>query len=519
MVKTMTFFHLVLPKNDTFQSSDTFHTSSSKEGWVMILQHLTTPMGASLCARPPLAAAIAVFLLAAVLTGGSIAAANEAVLSPGIWGQNILSNDVGSCHSPVWSHDGQWIATNGRWIIDWIPVEGIFLLSSAGGDYRQVVDGFLNYPYEEIQLKIPQSVGEIGGFSSDGKYLYFTRDIYDEARGAIITVQPNDSGGYHYSASNGFSVLDRVDIDTGEIVELAEGPTWCKVSASGRYLAYNQSATSSLILVRDLLNGETWNVPFCNKNMSFTSDDRFILYSDGDTKLFKVPIEGGDPVQLIAFSGDTGHSRLHTDLSPDGKWVVYNDYDLLNRFSRTIEFRPGRTRGFTDKPPCRLCAFNLETGETVELFPYDDLINPEYGRFSPDGKKFCYILKNYGIELNEYSVYVRDFTPGIQNTGGRTAAAEALPVGFAISGNFPNPFNPSTTISFNLPAAGTASLAVYDITGRKVRDLVNGSLSRGSHSAVWDGRDSAGRSVSTGIYLSRLTMNGKSATNRMLLAK
>jgi hypothetical protein len=95
----------------------------------------------------------------------------------------------------------------------------------------------------------------------------------------------------------------------------------------------------------------------------------------------------------------------------------------------------------------------------------------------------------------------------------------AAPADFALTGNHPNPFNPSTTISFTLPASGPVSLAVYDITGRKIRDVISGPMSAGSHSAVWDGRDSAGKTVSSGVYLSRLTQGGKTVSRRMLLVK
>jgi outer membrane protein assembly factor BamB len=85
--------------------------------------------------------------------------------------------------------------------------------------------------------------------------------------------------------------------------------------------------------------------------------------------------------------------------------------------------------------------------------------------------------------------------------------------------NRPNPFNPSTTISFTLSAPGKSHLVVYDITGRKVRELVSRILSAGAYSVVWDGRDDAGRAVSSGVYLSRLESGGKAATGKMLLMK
>jgi outer membrane protein assembly factor BamB len=90
---------------------------------------------------------------------------------------------------------------------------------------------------------------------------------------------------------------------------------------------------------------------------------------------------------------------------------------------------------------------------------------------------------------------------------------------FALLMNTPNPFNPSTAISFNLPASGKATLIVYDITGRKVRELVSGMLSAGKNTAVWDGRDDSGRPVSSGVYFSRLTMGKKAVVGKMLLMK
>ncbi|MHB9028902.1 MAG: FlgD immunoglobulin-like domain containing protein [Candidatus Latescibacterota bacterium] len=93
------------------------------------------------------------------------------------------------------------------------------------------------------------------------------------------------------------------------------------------------------------------------------------------------------------------------------------------------------------------------------------------------------------------------------------------PTSFAITGNYPNPFNPSTTISFSLGAPEKVTLTVYDITGRKVRELISGPMSAGAHSVVWDGKDERGKAVSSGVYLSRLEAGGKAETRRMLLIR
>lgn len=86
-------------------------------------------------------------------------------------------------------------------------------------------------------------------------------------------------------------------------------------------------------------------------------------------------------------------------------------------------------------------------------------------------------------------------------------------------GNHPNPFNPLTKVEFALDAAGPVKLDVYDMHGRLVRQLVSGSLDSGAHSVVWDGMDSDGRKVGSGVYLARLQANGQTAEHKMVLLK
>jgi hypothetical protein len=85
--------------------------------------------------------------------------------------------------------------------------------------------------------------------------------------------------------------------------------------------------------------------------------------------------------------------------------------------------------------------------------------------------------------------------------------------------NAPNPFNPRTTIRFDLPVAGAVRLAVYDVAGRLIRVLVVGELPGGSHEAVWDGCDSTGRSAPSGSYLARLVAGGKVEGVRLSLVR
>lgn len=97
-------------------------------------------------------------------------------------------------------------------------------------------------------------------------------------------------------------------------------------------------------------------------------------------------------------------------------------------------------------------------------------------------------------------------------------AAETPAVVSALS-NHPNPFNPTTTVSFSLPADGAVDLAVYDLAGRRVRTLVSDVMPAGRHAVAWDGRDDAGRAMASGGYVARLEGVGVQDQHTMMLVR
>lgn len=90
---------------------------------------------------------------------------------------------------------------------------------------------------------------------------------------------------------------------------------------------------------------------------------------------------------------------------------------------------------------------------------------------------------------------------------------------FALSQNAPNPFNPSTNITYELPEASRVRLAIYNLLGQEVRTLINGSVEAGYYTATCDGRDAAGRQVASGIYLYRIQADNFVQARRMMLLK
>lgn len=95
----------------------------------------------------------------------------------------------------------------------------------------------------------------------------------------------------------------------------------------------------------------------------------------------------------------------------------------------------------------------------------------------------------------------------------------SLPTEFALANNYPNPFNPSTTIAFEVPASSEVMITVYNVLGQKVVDLVNNNYSAGSYDVVWNGLDAAGTPVSSGLYMYKMTAGNFTATSKMLYLK
>jgi len=147
-----------------------------------------------------------------------------------------------------------------------------------------------------------------------------------------------------------------------------------------------------------------------------------------------------------------------------------------------------------------------------------------------DGNLTSYSKANGLLDNSVSSVAVSpDGTVWVQTKTGISRYGNSIPTGvkssqdvpreFAIKGNFPNPFNPSTTIEFTLASPGKTTLVVYDIMGRMIRELVSGQILSGKHTVLWDGKDDSGRSVSSGVYIARLTAGNHTAVQKMLMMK
>ncbi len=93
-----------------------------------------------------------------------------------------------------------------------------------------------------------------------------------------------------------------------------------------------------------------------------------------------------------------------------------------------------------------------------------------------------------------------------------------LPTEFAVN-VYPNPFNPSTTITYSLPEAAPVTVVIYDVLGQQVRQLISQNNAPGRYQVQWDARDNQGRSVASGVYIAKINAGTSTLSQKMLLLK
>jgi hypothetical protein len=108
----------------------------------------------------------------------------------------------------------------------------------------------------------------------------------------------------------------------------------------------------------------------------------------------------------------------------------------------------------------------------------------------------------------------------VKQLAGTTLNLETLPAVYGLAANYPNPFNPQTTLRYELPEAAAVRLEVFNAAGQRVRILVDGDRAAGRHAAAWDATDEGGRKLAAGVYFYRLQAGSEFVrTRKMILVK
>jgi len=205
-----------------------------------------------------------------------------------------------------------------------------------------------------------------------------------------------------------------------------------------------------------------------------------------------------------------------------------SDADVFNSVIVSCEHSPAYGGDFLSLPDLDCCdLYDNPWGVLYEQLGHDsnfsadpqfcepaDYFRTEYflAETSPcatDNANLCGQIGAYGVGCEG----------NVANEPGGPPAGEALPLATRLNPCRPNPFNPRTTLSYELHRPGRVELGVYDAKGRRVAILVGGSREAGAHEVVWNGCDDGGRAVPSGVYFANLITDSYRETRRMLLLK
>ena len=216
---------------------------------------------------------------------------------------------------------------------------------------------------------------------------------------------------------------------------------------------------------------------------------------------------------VFAIKADTDNTiwfgTFHGVSSCDnGTWTVYTartDHNILD--TRSIYAIDIDSNGV------------LWFGSSVGMWSYDGDNWTSYTRYESDLKNEVYVRAIHTDLEGEKWIGARSALTAM-NTGIQPVKKKsALPTQMKIVGNYPNPFNPDTTIEFTIPDAGHVSIDVYNIAGQKIRNLVSGHMEAGAHSLVWNGCTDAGELSASGVYIFRLEQGDSVLSHRMMMMR
>jgi len=159
--------------------------------------------------------------------------------------------------------------------------------------------------------------------------------------------------------------------------------------------------------------------------------------------------------------------------------------------------------------------------EDNEVFSYQRAYG---GGIACEDDSYMY-LNNVTIKNNEVwngtrnlggGIYITDSSAELYNVvitdnsiwGGSSNDGAGIYCNFELF-NYPNPFNPTTTISFSISDDSKIELSIFNIKGQKVKELLNDQITAGEHSIIWNGEDVSGKKVGSGVYLYKLKINDK----------
>ncbi len=236
----------------------------------------------------------------------------------------------------------------------------------------------------------------------------------------------------------------------------------------------------------------------CANGMTFDNEGNLYVTNFNDSRVHKVT--PGGTVSL--FANVPGNNAVNIAFTRENFYVTSRAAHQIYRITKAGEvslFAGSGTRGNNDGPALQ-ASFSLPNGISA----------------GPEGDK---LYVNDAVPLagsNFHPSILRVITIPNVGIGGPNGL---MPEGFSLKQNFPNPFNPTTTIEYEIPESGNVTLKIFNSTGEEIRTLIRQKQAPGSHSITWDGKNRNSQPVSSGVYLYMLKFGDFFQTQKMALVR
>ena len=326
---------------------------------------------------------------------------------------------------------------------------------------------------------------------------------------------------YTASSTDTWDVLERADEDpynSGRILDVYRNRTYTKQGGGNNY--YNREHVWAKSF--GFPNNTSGNKCYTDCHHLFLCDIGY--NSNRDNNIFDDCQSSCSPRAADFYDGASGTNYLNESYGPVGIWEVWSG--RRGDIARAMFYMDVRYEGDSGSEPDLILTDNVSlidasaTGSNLSV-AYMGLLSVllQWHEDDPvDDRERARNDAVYTYQGNrnpfiDHPEWVSGVFLGIISDVPE-AAAEA-----GIAAVYPNPFNPQTTVAFDLDQAGSVDLGIYGPDGRCVRTLVTGSLAAGHHEASWNGRDDRGRRVASGTWFVRLRSAAGVATRKVQLIK
>ena len=476
-----------------------------------------------------------------------------------------IANDI-EPQSPEF-YDRNWVTTGADWGTVFEIVGGDPTLTGDFGILAQFMGApgrgqFAMTASGDIIEDRPVSIGQFANYNSDNTVIESETenpDFMTQLDEPYVPLNPSPTNVDRDDLIE-YRVYE-VDEDGSETFVVATEDTFATVTASPNYLeyCYNVSAFWATDNYGDLESRHSnivCTVPYTSGDADFDSDVDiadilavvdFILEVDfpSEDEFRNVDVNMDEEINIadVIMMVDIIFGRAGRILDFDASEIAYIDLmtDFENsRLTFDIEYN-GPIRGIEfelnyDPSMVNVMSPSLSNFQENVMLSFTEVepgilkvlaADLQGGNIEATEKTFITIPVEFTGREREISNVSLD---GINLAGGdgslinfvaRTNSSEVkvIPGEFALHQNFPNPFNPSTEIRFDLPEEGKVYLAIYNLMGQKIRTLFSDNMTPGYHAILWDGTNDMGSHVSTGMYFYSIQSSEFQATKKMLFLK